>query len=93
MAPEVHRKQPHNTKADIWSLACIVFEVSTSHLLPLDDIEFNTLIDQGGAERLNDTLVKYFPKVRHVTRVTRTPLITSVPRIARTFSIWCSTCW
>ncbi len=84
MAPEVHRKQPHNTKADIWSLACIVFEVSTSHVLPLDEIDFNAIIDQGGADRLNDTLLKYFPKVRHVTRVKLNPPLTS-HRIACTF--------
>lgn len=81
MAPEVHRKQSHNSKADIWSLACIVFEASTSHLLPVDEIEFNRIVEQGGAELLRQTLAKYFPKVRSVTRVIRAPLITAQDRV------------
>lgn len=29
MAPEIHKRQPYDEKSDIWSLGCILFQIST----------------------------------------------------------------
>ena len=63
IAPELLKTPEHNIKTDIWSLGCILFEISTSRLLPVDKINFNELLNQGGKDALVEHIRKYFSKV------------------------------
>lgn len=50
-------------KTDIWSLGCLLFEISTSRLLPVDKINFNQLLNEGGVKALREKIRTYFTKV------------------------------